>query len=126
GATTTVEFEITLADISVSPNMIEVPAGALVKLKVTNTGTLAHDLKVGDVGTRMLSRGESQDLTVGPFSEDSQAICTVPGHKDAGMTMMIHVVGGSGSGSGSGHGDSGSGSGDEEDFAKIDSSKAPA
>ncbi len=87
--------DVTLADISVSPKMIEVPAGEEVTLHVTNTGALEHDFKVeGTTGTGMLKPGEKADLVIGPFAADSAVWCTVPGHKDAGMMMTVHVLGG--------------------------------
>ena len=97
-----VEFDVMLADISVMPNSIEVPAGALITLHVTNNGQLDHDLKVegGDAGTTRLKSGESQDVEVGPFTADSAIWCTVAGHKEAGMNIAVHVVGGSSSSAG--------------------------
>ena len=88
------EVDVTLADISVSPNMIEVPSGQAVTLHVTNEGAMAHDFKVeGTTGTKMLEPGESQDIVIGPFTADAKVWCTVPGHKEAGMLMAVHVLG---------------------------------
>ncbi len=88
------EFDITLAEMSISPAAIEVPSGQRITFNVTNTGTMAHDLKVlGSVGTDLLAPGESATVTVGPFGEDVQAWCTVPGHKEAGMLLNITVLG---------------------------------
>ena len=54
-----IEFDVTLADISVSPNMIEVPAGKPITVHVTNKGALDHDFKVeGATGTAMLKAGQ--------------------------------------------------------------------
>lgn len=93
----TTEFDVSLADISVSPSMIEVPAGEVVTLHVTNSGTLEHDLKVmGDNGLGFLQSGESADLQIGPFTSDTELWCTVAGHKEAGMKIAVHVVGGTG------------------------------
>ena len=88
------EFDITLGDMFVSPSAIEVAAGEAITLHVTNTGAMAHDLKVmGVTGTDLLPPGESITVTVGPFTADTQAWCTVPGHKEAGMLMSITVAG---------------------------------
>ena len=89
------EVDVTLADISMSPNMIEVPAGKPITVHVTNTGALAHDFKVeGSTGTALLNAGEKADIVIGPFTGDATVWCTVAGHKDAGMKMAIHVLGG--------------------------------
>jgi nitrite reductase (NO-forming) len=89
-----VTFEVELGELYVRPASIEAPAGSPVILKVTNAGTMPHDLKVqGAEGTDMLNPGESAEVTVGPFDADTQAWCTVPGHKEGGMLMDIAVTG---------------------------------
>jgi uncharacterized cupredoxin-like copper-binding protein len=76
GATTgggATEFDVTLADISVTPSMIEVPAGAVITLHVTNEGVLDHDFKVmGENGLGALKQGESADVQIGPFTADTE------------------------------------------------------
>jgi len=90
----TTEFDIVLADLTITPAQIEVPAGQVITLHVTNNGPSAHDYKVdGTTGTAMLKAGESETIEVGPFTQNTQAWCTVPGHKEAGMLMMIMVTG---------------------------------
>ncbi|MEN9646180.1 MAG: hypothetical protein RL238_2849 [Actinomycetota bacterium] len=119
------EFDITLADISISPTSIEVPAGQQITVHVTNEGKLDHDFKVnGTTGTAMLKAGETTDVVIGPFDADTAAWCTVPGHKEAGMMLMIHVVGGDTGGSGG----SGGGTGTTvpaDDSATIDATAMP-
>lgn len=88
------EFDITLGEMFVSPSTIEVAAGETITLNVTNTGAMAHDLKVmGMTGTDLLQPGESATVTIGPFTADAQAWCSVPGHKEAGMLLNITVIG---------------------------------
>jgi nitrite reductase (NO-forming) len=86
-----VEFEVELGDIWVEPGRIAVPAGAPVVLHVTNVGNMPHDLKLDGHGTKILGPGESESITVGPFSEPVRLVCTVPGHEAAGMVMDVHV-----------------------------------
>lgn len=125
----TTEFDIELGDLWVRPSSIEVPAGQAITMHVTNTGAMAHDLKVDGVsGTAVLAPGESETVTIGPFDAPTQAWCTVPGHKEAGMTMAITVVGaGDGPRSGADHGaDDGTGSAANGEYATIDASAAPS
>jgi nitrite reductase (NO-forming) len=90
------EFDIELGDIFVRPTAIEVPAGEQITLHVTNIGAVPHDLKVlGTSGTELLDPGGDETIVIGPFDADTQAWCTVPGHKAAGMVMAISVAGGS-------------------------------
>ena len=61
------EVEVVLDDLSVSPNMIEVPAGEQITLRIKNEGALDHDLKVeGLTGTPMLKAGETSEVVIGP------------------------------------------------------------
>ncbi|HEX4818704.1 MAG TPA: multicopper oxidase domain-containing protein, partial [Acidimicrobiales bacterium] len=87
--------EVMLAEFSVTPATIEVAGGTDLTLRVMNHGTMAHDLAVegGSTKVPMLAPGASADLHVGVVSKSMQAWCTVPGHKEAGMVLAIHVTG---------------------------------
>lgn len=87
--------DVELGDLFVKPAAIEVAPGTELIVKVTNNGAMPHDLKLlgGAVGTDMLDPGESQEVSLGVISETSQAWCTVPGHKEAGMLIDINVTG---------------------------------
>jgi len=88
-------IDVTLGDLFVEPASLTMPAGATLTLDVTNEGAMAHDLKVGGTtGTEMLEPGASETITIGPFDASTEAWCTVPGHKEAGMLMSITVEGG--------------------------------
>jgi nitrite reductase (NO-forming) len=94
GGTETVDVE--LGDLWVEPARIDVAAGTEVVVNVTNTGAMPHDLKLGgEVGTSMLDPGESETVSLGMVDGDAEAWCTVPGHREGGMTMDIVVTGGS-------------------------------
>jgi len=122
GSTITVDVE--LGDLWVRPASIDVEPGTAITMNVTNTGAMTHDLKVnGTDGTEMLDPGESETITVGPFSATTEAWCTVPGHREAGMSMDIVVTGAATEttdGGHDGHGEVATG-----DFAEIDFNAAP-
>lgn len=88
-------IDVTLKDMRFSPDVIDVPAGTRLVLRVTNADGLPHDLHV-DTGehTPRLSRGQTALLDLGAVQQDREAWCDVPGHRAAGMTMTIHAVGG--------------------------------
>ncbi|QZA09132.1 multicopper oxidase domain-containing protein [Mycolicibacter heraklionensis] len=88
-------IDVTLKDMRFSPDVIDVPAGTRLVLRVTNADGLPHDLHV-DTGehTPRLSRGQTAVLDLGAVQQDREAWCDVPGHRAAGMTMTIHAVGG--------------------------------
>ena len=87
--------EVTLAEFSVTPSMIEVPGGTDLTLRVMNHGTMAHDLAIegGSNKIPQIQPGASADLHVGAVTKSTQAWCTIPGHKEAGMVLAIHVTG---------------------------------
>lgn len=87
--------EVTLADMRFSPNVIEVPAGSRLVLRVTNLDGVPHDLRV-ETGqqTPRLSRGQTAVLDLGAVHQDLDVWCDVPGHRAAGMTMLIRAGGG--------------------------------
>lgn len=93
GGTTTVD--VMLMEFSVMPAVIEVPAGDTLVLNVTNDGAMVHDLKLnGETGTAMLDPGESETIDLGVMEAGAEIWCTVPGHKESGMTATIKVTGG--------------------------------
>jgi nitrite reductase (NO-forming) len=92
GAPLTVEVE--LAEFSVKPSSIEVPAGTEVIVKVTNKGTMPHDLKLdGTTGVELIRPNATATASLGVVTGNMEAWCTVPGHKEAGMVMTINVTG---------------------------------
>jgi nitrite reductase (NO-forming) len=93
-------IEVTLGDLFVEPSSIEVPAGTELTVVVTNEGAMPHDLKLrGETGTPMLEPGETAEVDLGVVSEPTEAWCTVPGHKEAGMVLAIDATGGRDGGS---------------------------
>ncbi|WP_225860705.1 multicopper oxidase domain-containing protein [Streptomyces triticiradicis] len=91
GATRTVA--VTLAHMRIRPARIEVAAGTTLRLKVTNSDAMRHDLKVEDgPATPMLAEGHTRTLDVGRITGNREAWCTLPGHRAAGMSMSIVVT----------------------------------
>jgi nitrite reductase (NO-forming) len=112
-----ITVQIELGDLYVRPASIDVPSGTELTVEVTNVGALPHDLKLeGETGTDMIDPGGHATAVLGVVTETTQAWCTVPGHKEAGMVLDINVTGGSASATPAGGG-SGSTSGAEIDFA---------
>ena len=116
-----VPVEVELGDLFIRPAKIDVPANAEVTFVVTNNGAMPHDFSVnGEQGTALLDPGQSETLVVSGLDADTQAWCTVPGHRDGGMEADITVTGGSGAsthGAASGGTESAAGTGAEIDFA---------
>ena len=85
---------VRLTEFAVKPSTIDVAPGTTLTLVVTNSGAMAHDLKInGTSGTKMLQPGQNEVVEVGVIDADATAWCTVAGHRAAGMSMRIHVTG---------------------------------
>jgi nitrite reductase (NO-forming) len=119
GAAAPLVFDVEIGEFYVTPSAIEVPAGTEVVVRVTNAGTIPHDLKLGGVtGTPMIDPGDSVEASLGVVDASTEAWCTVPGHKEAGMVVRITVVGDDASGGGQAAAAAGAaGTGAEIDFA---------
>jgi nitrite reductase (NO-forming) len=77
----------------VTPDVLEVARGTHVVLNVVNEGDEDHDLAVdGGAKTRTLGPGESERLDLGTVTDELDFLCTLPGHKLAGMTLDLQVV----------------------------------
>lgn len=86
-------LEIKGIDIGFSPNFFNVAKPGTYTIKLHNTGSIVHDLTFPD-GTKIVAQaGKSAqaDVAIGP--EGVKFICSVPGHKEAGMVGTISVGG---------------------------------
>jgi nitrite reductase (NO-forming) len=85
---------VTLGDLFIKPSSVTVAPNTHLTVKVRNTGAMQHDFKLrGETGTKLLDPGASQTVDLGVIDETTQAWCTVPGHKAAGMVFDINVEG---------------------------------
>lgn len=76
------------------PDEIRVDAGQTVRIIFRNVGILEHDLAVPDLNlaTATVAAGREAVLEFRPDRPGSfDIICTVPGHKELGMTGTIVV-----------------------------------
>lgn len=88
-----VEIDVLMGDIFYQPTGVEIPSGSTVVVNASNEGAIEHDFELDDgTGTGMLQPGESTSVELGPFTESTRAICTVPGHEAAGMVFEITVT----------------------------------
>ena len=117
GAGEPMTIEVELGDLYVEPSSVEVPEGTELVVRVTNAGAMSHDLKLdGTTGTALLDPGQTEAVSLGVMTATTQAWCTVPGHKEAGMVLDINVAGAA-PGSPSDHGEDPANGGAEIDFA---------
>ena len=86
--------DVALSEFKIDPSTIQVPVGQAFSFNIANHGTVPHSFAV-DVGGKVYDSGQVQpggsgtlslpSLTAGTYS----ALCSVPGHKDLGMTATV-------------------------------------
>ncbi|MDR5694576.1 MAG: cupredoxin domain-containing protein [Armatimonadota bacterium] len=83
------EFEIVPKEIAVKPGE--------VLFVVRNTGAIEHDFAIEDAAAKSVARiavippGKQEELRVALRPGLYTVLCTLPGHKDAGMKGMLNV-----------------------------------
>jgi len=88
------EVAVSLVSMDIRPGVIDVPAGTRLRLIVTNHDAMRHDLAFGGgPATPMLAQGRTATLDLGTLTSSRSGWCTVPGHRAAGMTLEVRVVG---------------------------------
>lgn len=87
------QVTVTTTERDFEPERLELVAGAPVNLTLTNDDSVAHDWDLAEVGAHLHAEpGEEETQAV--VVDDAgtyEAICTVPGHAEAGMTMTVEV-----------------------------------
>lgn len=83
--------EVALAEFSIAPAEITVPADTPVRFEVHNAGVAEHDFAIEGVAqTEIIPAGGDAILEVdGLEAGVHPALCTIPGHATAGMTADV-------------------------------------
>ena len=94
GQTTTIEVRI--AGMRFEPDVLELPAGNQLLVRLTNGGDQPHDLVLANgAHTDRIAPGESTELDAGVVGSDLDGWCSVVGHRQMGMTLQVRAIGGS-------------------------------
>jgi len=96
-------LEVVAVDLGFEPKAIEVAAPGRYEVTLRNTGSIIHDLTFADGTTITAETGKSTTGVVDVPADGLTFICSIPGHKDAGMAGAISVKGSAASG-GDSHG----------------------
>lgn len=93
GRTTTVKIGV--RGMSFVPSSISLPAGNKLVVAFTNTGDQRHNLTfVNGKQTGNVAVGAKATLDVGVIGKDNVAWCALAGHRQMGMELKIHAIGG--------------------------------
>ncbi len=105
----TTRVSVGVDGMAFTPNHIEVPVGDHLIIDFTNSGDQRHDL-VFETGVTSgsLASGETKELDLGVISGDVEGWCSLPGHREMGMTLHVQATGASRASSSSGTSASGS------------------
>jgi nitrite reductase (NO-forming) len=85
--------EIEAFDLGFEPKDLTVPAAGTYTVTLNNTGTVAHDITFPGGETAVAEPGASASVDVAVPAEGLEFICSIVGHKEAGMTGTIAVEG---------------------------------
>src|SRR5690606_34518431 len=92
GNTTTVE--VTAEGMRYHPDEIQVPAGDRLVIELTNADNRSHDLVLANgAETGRVAPGETVTLDAGVVGGTVEGWCSLPGHRQAGMTLTITATG---------------------------------
>ena len=93
----TTHVEIGVQGMSFTPSVIHVPAGNRLHITFTNTAEQRHDLVLASGQTTgSLAPGASAELDAGVITANTEGWCSLPGHREMGMTLSIVADGAAG------------------------------
>ncbi len=119
GNTTTVA--VVAEGMRYHPDHITVPAGDRLVIELTNRDSRRHDLVLANgARTGTVNQGATARLDAGVIGGTVAGWCSLPGHRQAGMTLTITATGGAASTPSHGHSPSNSG-----ESPSIDAMAAP-
>lgn len=85
-----------MREFEFEPRPLKVKAG-MVRFRLVNRGTVDHDFGIPSLQghneheTHLVKPGETKVVEIEMKPGTYEAVCTIPGHKEAGMTVMIEV-----------------------------------
>lgn len=92
GKTTTVD--VSMMNMSFSPNVLEIPVGNQLVVNLRNDDDQAHDLAFDNgVTSGRINPGAQTEITVGVITTNMAGWCTIAGHRMQGMELHILVTG---------------------------------
>ncbi len=93
GHTTTVE--ITMKNMRFTPDVVEVPAGDELVIRLTNADDQVHDLVLANgVTSGVLNPQQTAEVAVGVVGSTLEGWCSIAGHRLLGMVMTVTTLGG--------------------------------
>lgn len=87
------EIRVAGSEFAFSPSEVTVPAGLWVSLVLENRGRQPHDLTLPELGVFLPAAPGATSATALRVEEPGRyaLFCSVPGHREAGMTGLLVV-----------------------------------
>ncbi len=90
----TTEVTVTITGMAFEPSSIDLPAGDDLRVTVVNHGDQRHDLVFANgTGTGTIAPGSRATVDVGVVGSDLDGWCSLPGHRQMGMTLRVVAQG---------------------------------
>lgn len=90
----TTEVTVTIDGMAFTPSTVEVPVGDALRVTVVNNGDQRHDLVLANgAETGTIPPGDQATVEVGLIGADLDGWCSLPGHRQMGMTLQVIAVG---------------------------------
>ncbi|MBX3098583.1 MAG: multicopper oxidase domain-containing protein [Salinibacterium sp.] len=91
GHTTTVEMS--MKDMRFTPDVVSVPAGDELVIRLTNNDDQVHDLVLENgASSKLMNPGQTVDVEVGVIGSDLDGWCSIAGHRQLGMVMSVTMI----------------------------------
>lgn len=91
----TVQITVRGKEFQFAPSEISLPKGQRVTIVFKNDGALSHNLTIEKIrlSTKTIAAGASAAIDFTPDKMGTfKYVCTVPGHKEAGMVGTLKVI----------------------------------
>lgn len=88
------EIIIQASEFAFTPSAISLEAGKNTRITLKNSGSVEHDFEIigTDIHIHAASKKSISSIVNLSKAGTYQVVCTLPGHKEAGMVAMIHVI----------------------------------
>ena len=89
------EATVTAVDLDFEPATLELTAGKPTNITIVNKGEALHDFTLEEAGGLHVNVPAGNEVTTAVTVKEAgsyRAICTVPGHEDAGMVVDVEVT----------------------------------
>lgn len=88
------EVRVAAREFSFAPSELNIPSGRTVNLVLANEGDLLHDIIIPSVGFRLTATSGATASGALTLTEPGRLefFCSVPGHREAGMSGTVVVT----------------------------------